>query len=152
MKKKIYLSIIIFSLLIVIFSIYTSYNTEDEKIISSFLNDYFKQTVLTDEGWTKLIESPENLNNFVSNFDKYVVEKELNRLSSNRHLPCPYFRELPDDYNYTILSISKLSLGNYEVTMDISEQTTTFSVRMTNTQKGRKIEYIDIEKLIDKLK
>ena len=50
MKKKIYLSIIIFSLLIVIFSIYTSYNTEDEKIISSFLNDYFKQTVLTDEG------------------------------------------------------------------------------------------------------
>ena len=65
MKKKIYLSIIIFSLLIVIFYIYASYNTEDEKIITSFVNEYFKQADLTDEDWTKLLESPENLNNFV---------------------------------------------------------------------------------------
>ena len=151
MKKKIYLYIIIFSLLIVIFYIYTSYNT-DEKIITSFVNEYFKQTDLTDEDWTKLVEYPEDLNIFVSNFDKYVVEKELNRLSSNRHLPCPYFKDLPDDYNYTILSISKLSPGNYELTMDISEQTANLAVRMTNTQRGRKIEYIDIEKLVDKLK
>ena len=87
MKKKIYLSIIIFSLLIVIFYIYTSYNTEDEKIITSFVNEYFKQADLTYEDWTKLLESPENINNFVSNFDKYVDEKELNRLVSNRNLP-----------------------------------------------------------------
>ena len=99
MKKKIYLSIIIFSLLIVIFYIYTSYNTEDEKIITSFVNEYFKQADLTDEDWTKLLESQENINNFVSNFDKYVDEKELNRLVSNRNLPCPYFKNLPDDYN-----------------------------------------------------
>ena len=91
MKKKIYLSIIIFSLLIVILYIYTSYNTEDEKIITSFVNEYFKQADLTDEDWTKLLESPENINNFISNFDKYVDEKELNRLVSNRNLPCPYF-------------------------------------------------------------
>lgn len=152
MKKKIYLSIIIFSLLIVIFYIYTSYNTEDEKIITSFVNEYFKQADLTDEDWTKLLESPENINNFISNFDKYVDEKELNRLVSNRNLPCPYFKDLPDDYNYTILSISKLSPGNYELTIRISEQTANFAVRMTNTQKGRKIDYIDIEKLVDKLK
>lgn len=152
MKKKLYLSIIIFFLLIVVLYVYTSYNTEDEKIITSFLNDYFKQTELTDEDWTKLIETPESLNNFVSDFDKYVEEKELKRLTSNRHLPCPYFRELPNDYNYKILSISKSSSGNYEVTMSISEQTVNFAVRMTTTEKGRKIEYIDIEKLIDKLK
>jgi len=45
-----------------------------------------------------------------------------------------------------------LSPGNYELTIGISEQTANFAVRMANTQKGRKIEYIDIEKLIDKLK
>ncbi|EJP21583.1 hypothetical protein HMPREF1142_1644 [Peptostreptococcaceae bacterium AS15] len=152
MKKKLYLSIIIFSLLIVVLYVYTSYNTEDEKIITSFLNDYFKQTELTNEDWTKLIETPGSLNNFVSDFDKYVEEKELKRLTSNRQLPCLYFKELPNDYNYKILSISKSSSGNYEVTMSISEQTVNFAVRMANTQKGRKIEYIDIEKLVDKLK
>ena len=36
--------------------------------------------------------------------------------------------------------------------MGISEQTANFAIRMANTQKGRKIDYIDIEKLVDKLK
>ena len=45
-----------------------------------------------------------------------------------------------------------MSPGNYELNMGISEQTANFAIRMTNTQKGRKIDYIDIEKLVDKLK
>ena len=151
MKKRVFIPlIIIFSILALLMYIYTS-NTNDEKFIRSFLNEYFKQVDISDEEWAKITESSDAINKFISNsdYDKYLTKEELDRLTSNRELPCMYFKNLPDDFKYQILSVNKVSSDKYEVSMDFLGQTS-FEVRLKDTQYGRRIEYVNFRDLIDK--
>lgn len=151
MKKRVFIPlIIIFSILALLMYIYTS-NTNDEKFIRSFLNEYFKQVDISDEEWAKITESDDAINKFISNsdYDKYLTKEELDRLTSNRELPCMYFKNLPDDFKYKILSVNKVSSDKYEVSMDFLGQTS-FEVRLKDTQYGRRIEYVNFRDLIDK--
>jgi len=151
MKRKFFFPlIIIFSILALLMYIYTS-NTNDEKFIRSFLNEYFKQVDISDEEWAKITESSDAINKFISNsdYDKYLTKEELDRLTSNRELPCMYFKNLPDDFKYQILSVNKVSSDKYEVSMDFLGQTS-FEVRLKDTQYGRRIEYVNFRDLIDK--
>ena len=151
MKKNVFIPlIIIFSILAFLLYVYTS-NNNDEKFIRSFLNEYFKQVDISDEEWAKITESDDGKNNFISssNFDKYLTKEELDRLTFNRHLPCMYFKNLPDDFKYKILSVSKVSSDKYEVSMDFLGQTS-FEVCLKDTQYGRRIKYVNFRDLIDK--
>lgn len=131
--------------------IYTSNNTNDEKLIRSFLDVYFTQLNIADEEWAKIRESSDAINKFISNsdYDKYLTKEELDRLTSNRELPCMYFKNLPDDFKYKILNVNKVSSDKYEVSMDFLGQTS-FEVRLKDTQYGRRIEYVNFRDLIDK--
>ena len=151
MKRKFFFPlIIIFSILAFLLYVYTS-NNNDEKFIRSFLNEYFKQVDISDEEWAKITESSDAINKFISNsdYDKYLTKEELDRLTSNRELPCMYFKNLPDDFKYQILSVNKVSSDKYEVSMDFLGQTS-FEVRLKDTQYGRRIEYVNFRDLIDK--
>ena len=151
MKKKVLIPlIIIFSILAFLLYVYTS-NNNDEKFIRSFLNEYFKQVDISDEEWAKITESSDAINKFISNsdYDKYLTKEELDRLTSNRELPCMYFKNLPDDFKYQILSVNKVSSDKYEVSIDFLGQTS-FEVRLKDTQYGRRIEYVNFRDLIDK--
>jgi len=151
MKKTVLITlIIIFSILAFLLYIYTS-NNNDEKFIRSFLNEYFKQVDIYDEEWAKITESDDAINKFISNsdYDKYLTKEELDRLTSNRELPCIYFKNLPDDFKYKILNVNKVSSDKYEVSMDFLGQTS-FEVRLKDTQYGRRIEYVNFRDLIDK--
>ena len=151
MKKKVLIPlIIIFSILAFLLYVYTS-NNNDEKFIRSFLNEYFKQVDISDEEWAKITESSDAINKFISNsdYDKYLTKEELDRLTSNRELPCMYFKNLPDDFKYKILNVNKVSSDKYEVSMDFLGQTS-FEVRLKDTQYGRRIEYVNFRDLIDK--
>ena len=151
MKRKFFFPlIIIFSILAFLLYVYTS-NNNDEKFIRSFLNEYFKQVDISDEEWAKITESDDAINKFISNsdYDKYLTKEELDRLTSNRELPCMYFKNLPDDFKYKILSVNKVSSDKYEVSMDFLGQTS-FEVRLKDTQYGRRIEYVNFRDLIDK--
>ena len=151
MKKKVLIPlIIIFSILAFLLYVYTS-NNNDEKFIRSFLNEYFKQVDISDEEWAKITESDDAINKFISNsdYDKYLTKEELDRLTSNRELPCMYFKNLPDDFKYKILNVNKVSSDKYEVSMDFLGQTS-LEVRLKDTQYGRRIEYVNFRDLIDK--
>jgi|GEM_PF-1114271 len=151
MKKKVLIPlIIIFSILAFLLYVYTS-NNNDEKFIRSFLNEYFKQVDISDEEWAKITESDDAINKFISNsdYDKYLTKEELDRLTSNRELPCMYFKNLPDDFKYKILNVNKVSSDKYEVSIDFLGQTS-FEVRLKDTQYGRRIEYVNFRDLIDK--
>lgn len=151
MKKKVLIPlIIIFSILAFLLYVYTS-NNNDEKFIRSFLNEYFKQVDISDEEWAKITESSDAINKFISNsdYDKYLTKEELDRLTSNRELPCMYFKNLPDDFKYKILNVNKVSSDKYEVSMDFLGQTS-LEVRLKDTQYGRRIEYVNFRDLIDK--
>lgn len=151
MKKKVLIPlIIIFSILAFLLYVYTS-NNNDEKFIRSFLNEYFKQVDISDEEWAKITESSDAINKFISNsdYDKYLTKEELDRLTSNRELPCMYFKNLPDDFKYKILNVNKVSSDKYEVSMDFLGQTF-LEVRLKDTQYGRRIEYVNFRDLIDK--
>ena len=151
MKKKVLIPlIIIFSILAFLLYVYTS-NNNDEKFIRSFLNEYFKQVDISDEEWAKITESDDAINKFISNsdYDKYLTTEELDRLTSNRELPCMYFKNLPDDFKYKILNVNKVSSDKYEVSIDFLGQTS-FEVRLKDTQYGRRIEYVNFRDLIDK--
>ena len=151
MKKKVLIPlIIIFSILAYLLYVYTS-NNNDEKFIRSFLNEYFKQVDISDEEWAKITESSDAINKFISNsdYDKYLTKEELDRLTSNRELPCMYFKNLPDDFKYKILNVNKVSSDKYEVSMDFLGQTS-LEVRLKDTQYGRRIEYVNFRDLIDK--
>lgn len=151
MKKTVLITlIIIFSILAFLLYIYTS-NNNDEKFIRSFLNEYFKQVDIYDEEWAKITESSDAINKFISNsdYDKYLTKEELDRLTSNRELPCMYFKNLPDDFKYKILNVNKVSSDKYEVSMDFLGQTS-LEVRLKDTQYGRRIEYVNFRDLIDK--
>ena len=151
MKKKVLIPlIIIFSILAFLLYVYTS-NNNDEKFIRSLLNEYFKQVEISDEEWAKITESDDAINKFISNsdYDKYLTKEELDRLTSNRELPCMYFKNLPDDFKYKILNVNKVSSDKYEVSIDFLGQTS-FEVRLKDTQYGRRIEYVNFRDLIDK--
>ena len=151
MKKKVLIPlIIIFSILAFLLYVYTS-NNNDEKFIRSLLNEYFKQVDISDEEWAKITESSDAINKFISNsdYDKYLTKEELDRLTSNRELPCMYFKNLPDDFKYKILNVNKVSSDKYEVSIDFLEQTS-LEVRLKDTQYGRRIEYVNFRDLIDK--
>ena len=151
MKRKFFFPlIIIFSILAFLLYVYTS-NNNDEKFIRSFLNEYLKQVDISDEEWAKITESSDAINKFISNsdYDKYLTKEELDRLTSNRELPCMYFKNLPDDFKYKILNVNKVSSDKYKVSIDFLGQTS-FEVRLKDTQYGRRIEYVNFRDLIDK--
>ena len=151
MKKKLF-SLVILAVIIAIFSITNSHNSNDEKIIEGFLNEYFKQIHLNERDFAKIVESEENIKDFIenSNFDKYLTEKELSRLVLNREIPCKKFQNLSDNYNYKISKINKLDSNKYEVIIEFLGENT-IDVRMIDTKDGRKIDYIDVAKLNEKL-
>ena len=128
---------------------------EDKEVIENFLDSYFEQFNYTEEEWKDLINHIEsktlNEDPWLIQWRKTLTEKEIVRLISNRLLPNLYLREYPET-EYIVEELIHKDKGLYSVNITFKnigdekkEETINISINLTDTEEGRRIDYIDLE-------
>lgn len=128
---------------------------EDKEVIENFLDSYFEQFNYTEEEWETLINLIESKtlseDPWVDQWKKTLTEKEILSLISNRFLQNLYLREYPET-EYIVEKLIHKDKGSYSVNITFKnigdekkEETINISIDLTDTEEGRRIDYIDLE-------